>query len=101
MTTTIPNYAELLDKSSQPEPMTRELLYAGWKKIHATDFWCAPNGMKFPTTAYAFQALKENLGVEKRGGVADRRRQAAPPLEPNYDLATLAAREAEKQSTRP
>ena len=50
-----------------------ELLANGWRPIHASPFWKAPNGELFPGAVYSWQMLKEGTGEVKHCSLCGQR----------------------------
>jgi hypothetical protein len=50
------------DSTPSEAHCAEELLAAGWKPVHASPFWKAPNGAMFPGVLYSWQCLQQGHG---------------------------------------
>jgi hypothetical protein len=50
------------EPQTNDQQVCEELLANGWKPIHASPFWQAPNGELFPSAYYAWEQMKQGTG---------------------------------------
>ena len=58
-TMTQPNELDLLE-------MEHALLTAGWKKVHATQFWRSPKGFLGASITHAYESMKNGVDAKKQ-----------------------------------